>query len=254
MEKRDKSFWIVGFYLSKFGEKSNIKNSTLPPSRLNTHKWNEAYRMFYDSLGGNRTIVAFERSLKNARDTFDSHLPQSGRSGWRTKDRKPNPLKNESKKVFDYCNELTEQEVWDEVKEHVSLGIKDYPELVNDIIALQEEQRKYEKEKEGKTEGGAKVVTSIKYERNLTNRGEAVKVHGLNCQVCGFNYEATYGEWGKGFIEVHHIQALSDNKGKERTVNPTSDLTVLCANCHRMVHRKKGIVLTIEELKEKMKK
>ena len=43
-------------------------------------------------------------------------------------------------------------------------------------------------------------------------------------------------------------------QGKEVEVNPETDLIVLCANCHRMVHRKKGMTLTIEELKEKIKK
>ncbi|GHT42114.1 hypothetical protein FACS189437_09810 [Bacteroidia bacterium] len=29
-------------------------------------------------------------------------------------------------------------------------------------------------------------------------------------------------------------------------------LIVVCANCHRMIHRKKGITLTLEELKQKI--
>ncbi|EPR65481.1 hypothetical protein ADICYQ_5402 [Cyclobacterium qasimii M12-11B] len=34
--------------------------------------------------------------------------------------------------------------------------------------------------------------------------------------------------------------------------SPAEDLTVLCANCHRMVHRRKDIVLSLEELKQKI--
>ena len=58
---------------------------------------------------------------------------------------------------------------------------------------------------------------------------------------------------GKGFIEIHQ-QPLSENKGKEIETNPEKDLAVLCANCHRMVHRKKDITLSIQELKEKINK
>lgn len=67
-------------------------------------------------------------------------------------------------------------------------------------------------------------------------------------------WQTFYGKWGEGFIEVHHLQALAENEGQEVQINPELDLTVLCANCHRMVHRKKGLTLTIEELKEKIRK
>jgi len=104
-----------------------------------------------------------------------------------------------------------------------------------------------------KTEGGRKVVISNRYERRVSTRNQAIKIHGLKCKVCDFDFEELYGEWGEGFIEVHHIQALADNKGEEIETNPETDLTVLCANCHRMIHRKGGITLTISELKEKIK-
>lgn len=105
-----------------------------------------------------------------------------------------------------------------------------------------------------KTEGRKKVVISNRYERRVSTRNQAIKIHGLKCKVCDFDFEELYGEWGEGFIEVHHVQALADNKGEEIETNPKTDLTVVCANCHRMIHRKKGITLTIEELKEKIKR
>lgn len=103
------------------------------------------------------------------------------------------------------------------------------------------------------TEGGQKVVISRRIERNKKLRNEAIKIHKVNCQVCGFNFEENYGEIGKDFIEVHHIVPLSKDYNPKMT-NPKTDLNVLCSNCHRMVHRKKNITLTIGELKEKMKK
>lgn len=102
------------------------------------------------------------------------------------------------------------------------------------------------------TEGGSKVVTIKKYERNKLLRDEALRFHGFTCVVCNFNFKDFYGDLGKDFIEVHHIVPISENQTKV-SVNSQTDLTVLCANCHRMIHRKKGITLTIEELKNKIK-
>lgn len=102
------------------------------------------------------------------------------------------------------------------------------------------------------TEGGSKVVTIKKYERSSLLRSKALLYHAYTCVVCGFNFKNIYGDLGKDFIEVHHIVPISENQTKV-SVNPQTDLTVLCANCHRMIHRKKGITLTIEELKNKIK-
>lgn len=251
MEKRTKPFLQVSFYLSKYGKKKDDEKYPLPPSRLNVDKWSHAYQMFYEKLNGGRTILAFERSLKNARDSFDSHFPNSGRIGWRVENRKPNPLGKDAQNVFDELNNKSEQEIWNNIQGYSDLKIKEYKHVIDDIIGVQESEKEY---KTGRTEGGERIFTSNQYERSISKRNQAVNIHGLKCKVCGFDFQEFYGKWGEGFIEVHHIQALSGNKGKEVQTNPETDLTVLCANCHRMVHRKKGITLTIEELKEKIKK
>lgn len=251
MEKRSKGFLEVGFYLSKFGDLVEGNEFPLPPIRLKVNKWNEAYRIFYEKLHGGRSIQAFERSLKNTRDAFDSHLPNSKRIGWLTGSKKPNPLGKESQKVFDKLNKKSEKEVWRVINEYSDLNIKEYKQIFDDLIGFQESESEYKK---GKTEGGKKVITSSIYERKPSFRSEAIKIHGLKCIVCDFDFQKFYGDWGKDFIEVHHIQPLYENKGLETETNPKTDLTVLCANCHRMVHRRKNITLSIEELKEKIKK
>lgn len=97
---------------------------------------------------------------------------------------------------------------------------------------------------------GKKVITyGTRYERNPKLREKAIQIHGNSCQVCQFSFEKTYGEIGKGFIEVHHIKPLYMTNG-EQEVNPVTDLIPVCPNCHRMIHRKKSEVLSIEELKE----
>ena len=42
--------------------------------------------------------------------------------------------------------------------------------------------------------------------------------------------------------------------GEETKVDPRSDMTVLCSNCHRTIHRRKDQVLTPEELRSLLRK
>ena len=86
----------------------------------------------------------------------------------------------------------------------------------------------------------------------MKNRNDAFKIHGYNCAVCAFNFAETYGEWGANFAEVHHLLPISELQGIKRKINPATDLIVLCPNCHRMVHRKKGLTLTVDELRSKL--
>lgn len=97
-------------------------------------------------------------------------------------------------------------------------------------------------------EGGARPRHVNIYERDPELRWAAIKVHGTICQVCGFDFEYFYGERGRGYIEVHHLKPVSTLKGPQ-TVDPEKDMAVLCANCHRMVHRRKDDILTPEQLR-----
>lgn len=98
-------------------------------------------------------------------------------------------------------------------------------------------------------EGSVKYYYGKHYERDSKNRRLAIKKHGINCVACGFNFEKVYGERGKDFIEVHHIKPLSTLE-EAVEINPETDLVPLCANCHRMVHRRKEDILSIDELKK----
>lgn len=59
----------------------------------------------------------------------------------------------------------------------------------------------------------------------------------LECEACGFDFKATYGDLGNDFCEVHHRVPLSELDAGTKT--RLSDLAVVCANCHRMLHRMK---------------
>lgn len=79
----------------------------------------------------------------------------------------------------------------------------------------------------------------------------------LFCEACGFNFEKTYGEQGKGFIETHHTIPIheADIKGNRMKVKEALEKTALvCSNCHRMIHRKKNKMLSMKELKQLLKR
>jgi predicted HNH restriction endonuclease len=97
-------------------------------------------------------------------------------------------------------------------------------------------------------EGEKKERFSSYYERNPFCRSKAIEIHGLTCMACGFNFEGKYGALGRGFIHVRHNKPISES-GRTR-INPQTDMSVLCPNCHAMIHRKKDRTLSVEELQE----
>lgn len=97
-------------------------------------------------------------------------------------------------------------------------------------------------------EGKSKDITQTRYERNPEARKMCLLHYGYSCKVCNFNFEAYFGEVGKSFIHVHHINQISE-VGQEYEVDPIKDLIPVCPNCHAMIHSKRP-AFTIEEIKE----
>ena len=72
--------------------------------------------------------------------------------------------------------------------------------------------------------------------RGNTNKVKRVK--GYICEACLFDFQKTYGELGKDYIEAHHLIPFEDLKVDDvRRLDIMNDFAVLCANCHRMIHR-----------------
>ncbi len=84
-------------------------------------------------------------------------------------------------------------------------------------------------------EGGSKTINVNVYERSRKARDACIEKYGPICAVCGFDFERTFGELGKGFIHVHHLKNLA-SIGKDYVVDPESDLRPVCPNCHAMIH------------------
>jgi hypothetical protein len=70
--------------------------------------------------------------------------------------------------------------------------------------------------------------------RRMKKEQVRAETRRLACEVCGFDYSERYGLLGEDFIECHHATALADGETRETTLD---DLVLLCANCHRMIHR-----------------
>ena len=102
------------------------------------------------------------------------------------------------------------------------------------------------------SEGGSRLITSRRYERNRINRELCLAANGHSCKICGFDFEKVYGDLGSRFIHVHHIVPVSEMK-EEYLLNPRTDLIPVCPNCHAMLHREDP-PLTPEQLKSVMNK
>lgn len=76
------------------------------------------------------------------------------------------------------------------------------------------------------------------------------KSGSLACEACGFDFLTMYGPIGGGYIECHHTVPVSELTPESKT--RLTDLALLCANCHRMVHRSSEL-LSIERLRKHMK-
>ena len=94
-----------------------------------------------------------------------------------------------------------------------------------------------------------RYVAHRKLERNPKAAKAAKKIHGHICQACNFDFGAIYGKAAQGYIEAHHLIPLSEiPEGQSVELDPERDFAVLCANCHRTIHRK-GAPKVVAELR-----
>jgi 5-methylcytosine-specific restriction protein A len=92
-------------------------------------------------------------------------------------------------------------------------------------------------------ERNPKVVLRKK-KKVLQERGK------LECEVCGFDFVKIYGQLGYGFSECHHTVPVSELTEGHKT--KLSDMVIVCANCHRMLHKSRPLI-SIGELRAVVK-
>src|SRR5215208_2378572 len=141
--------------------------------------------------------------------------------------------------------------VWDEFA-HDLLRLRSVVEAIRRNCRQPEVERELDDPDESAPEGRVLLRSHKLRERSRTlvrkRKERAIAEHGnLTCEACGFDFQATYGSLGDGFIECHHTVPVSELVPGHQT--KLSDLALLCANCHRMLHRGKT-ALTIAQLKD----
>lgn len=67
----------------------------------------------------------------------------------------------------------------------------------------------------------------------------------LRCEVCELDFSERYGARGEGYIECHHTVPVSQLRPGHRT--KLDELALVCANCHRIIHR--GSLITVADLR-----
>jgi len=182
--KRHPAMTLVAYFLSRCGEVVPDRQSPRPPKVLMATTWERAYAMFYRMLGDGRTFAVFRNSMKNVRDYFDSHI-DSGRVGWRTKgfvgtdDRPPRPLSRQTKEVIDAWQSRSDDELWEAVKKYADQSAQSVDDsIISDLAAELDPQRQAII---ARTEGGRKVIVSIRVERDPSLRAAALNIHGTTC-------------------------------------------------------------------------
>jgi len=139
-----------------------------------------------------------------------------------------------------------DKEVFDEFKDNKELltklatqirKISENAELTNQLNLIKSEPSE---EKHTAKEGQVLYKLHKYRERNQTlikkKKDQHYRKHSnLACELCGFDFEKTYGKVGKGFIECHHKLPLAELTAE--TTNSLDDLILVCSNCHKMVHR-----------------
>ena len=136
---------------------------------------------------------------------------------------------------------LIDQTVFDDICSHAVLK----SEQINDFSPI-DIAHEFETRVIG-TEGKKITYYGVRYERCPKLRRQAIAIHGLRCKACDFDFETAYGAHAKGFIHVHHVKPISEFD-EVQVVDPATDLIPFCANCHAVVHRKPGQLLSVEQL------
>lgn len=109
---------------------------------------------------------------------------------------------------------------------------------------------------ESAAEGAIIMSAHRRRERNRElvrkRKQKALREHGeLRCEGCSHSFADQYGERGEGFIEVHHLRPVHQMDPEEKT--RLADLALVCANCHRMIHRR-APWLSMQELRDALRK
>jgi 5-methylcytosine-specific restriction protein A len=171
------------------------------------------------------TLDKHSASEKDGRETNKAIIKILGK--------KPQPNEKLNEKYLEYCNRLgiqpSEKGSFGAPRKFWQLDINKEFENNEDLTGEFPEGKIVERTHKAR-ERNSQVISLAK-EKFKKQNGR------LFCQVCGFDFEKTYSNIGKDFIEGHHTIAVSEMNPEHKT--KVEDIAMLCSNCHRMVHKKR---------------
>jgi ribosomal protein L37AE/L43A len=105
-------------------------------------------------------------------------------------------------------------------------------------------------------EGRRRLISHFRIERSAAAAKDAKERYLASnplgsCEACGFSFIKMYGDHGAGYVEAHHRIPLS--LLAEPAIPSRDDFAMVCANCHRMLHRTQGSTMTVDELRSLIK-
>ena len=120
----------------------------------------------------------------------------------------------------------------------IALTIREHAGKSRTLEGSENAEFAYAEATEGRILTRIHIVRERNYRLIKAKKESVLKETGkLECETCGFNFEEKYGgERGRGFIECHHNKPLHSLKPNSKT--RLEDLSLLCSNCHRMIHVK----------------
>ena len=101
---------------------------------------------------------------------------------------------------------------------------------------------------EGIVEGIARESAVLSRSRSSALRRESFRQSGGICTCCGVDFSEVLNGRGLRALQVHHTRQLALRDTPEATL--LSDLAVVCANCHAIIHTDPKQAMLVEELRE----
>ena len=149
-----------------------------------------------------------------------------------------------------------EKEIWDEFASE-PYRLRDLAEAIRSNRKAAEPPEPYRTPEDEEFPEG-RILTRVhkQRERNrsaVRRKKERVmsETGRLRCEACDFDFQAIYGSLGNGFAECHHTVPVADLKEGQST--RLSDLAIVCANCHRMLHRSRPL-MSVAELRDLLRR
>jgi len=118
-------------------------------------------------------------------------------------------------------------------------------EKTKDIIESVKDQYEF-------NEGGISEITIELHKRDPNLRKQAIDKYGYSCYVCNSDLQKLYGDLELNCFEVHHLEPIS--KQMRDRVYTVEDVRVVCANCHRILHKNGAEPIDVEVLKQTIEK